>query len=83
MPRFDIRASKIELQFPSLYRPETFFHFPVRSAENRGNGFQFPKDEPKKDPLNLDECEMHVKVPLNAFIVVFIRALDKQTPLSS
>jgi hypothetical protein len=33
--------------------------------------------------LNLDECEMHVKVPLNAFIVVFVQALDKQTPLSS
>ncbi len=83
MPRFDIRASKIELQFSSLYRPETFFQFPARLAENRGNGFQFPKDEPKNIPLNLDECKMHVKVPLNAFIVVFIRALDKQTPLSS
>ena len=39
--------------------------------------------EPKKIPLDLEECEMHVKVPLNAFIVVFVRALDKQTPLSS
>jgi hypothetical protein len=28
--------------------------------------------EPKKIPLDLDECEMHVKVPLNAFIVVFV-----------
>jgi hypothetical protein len=25
---------------------------------------------------------MHIKVPLNAFIVVFVRALDKQTPLT-
>ncbi len=32
--------------------------------------------------LDLDECKMHVQVPLNAFIVVFVRALDKQTPLS-
>ena len=32
---------------------------------------------------NLDECEMHVKVPPNAFIVVFVQALDKQTLLSS
>ena len=32
--------------------------------------------------LDLDECKMHVKVPLNAFIFVFVRALDKQTPLS-
>ncbi len=39
--------------------------------------------KPKKIPLDLEECEMHVKVPLNAFIVVFVRALDKQTPLSS
>jgi hypothetical protein len=31
---------------------------------------------------NLDKCEMHVKVPPNAFIAVFVRALDKQTPLS-
>jgi hypothetical protein len=32
--------------------------------------------------LDLDECKMHVKVPLNAFIVVFVQALDKQTLLS-
>ena len=32
--------------------------------------------------LDRDECKMHVKVPLNVFIVVFIQALDKQTPLS-
>ncbi len=70
-------------QFPSLYRPETFFSFLRGRQRTEETVFSFQKMSQKKIPLNLDECEMHVKVPLNAFIVVFVQALDKQTPLSS
>ncbi len=94
MPRFDIRASKIEptvtsqvavsaTTAPSLYRPETFFSFLRGRQRTEETVFSFQKVSQKKIPLDLDECEMHVKVPLIAFIVVFVRALDKQTPLSS
>ena len=69
-------------QFPSLYRPETFFSFLRGWQRTEETVFSFQKMSQKKIPLDLDECEMHVKVPLNAFIVVFIQALNKQTPLS-
>ncbi len=59
-------------QFPSLYRPKTFFSFLQGWQRTEETVFSFQKMSQKKIPLDLDECEMHVKVPLNAFIVVFV-----------